>query len=233
MSLVNLPEAEEPTPEGVEDAESTPLPPPISGWRRALSTFVENVRGNFLPEKTEEKLLPNEQMEFEITLAWYRNIISALFFRRFWLWFIITIVAFGIVWVLTILLDFDSRYIFVPLGIFIFFAFYSLYEHLEYRQWRLIKTNARIIVYIPEPNNWPLVDSIELKGTPAVLDSNWSESGFWRIFQYFTGARDVYMSMVPIQFEQGKAVVKGALVFPDMMPDQIRLLKERVFKTNK
>lgn len=234
MSLVNLPEVEEPTAEGVEAADSTPLPPPSgSAWSRTLATFIENVRINFLPEKTEEKLLPNEEIEFEITLAWYRHIISSLFFHRFWFWFMLTIVALGTIWALATLLNFDSRYLFIPLGVFVIFALYSLYENLEHRQWRLIKTNARIIIYMPEPDNWPLVDSIELKGTPAVLDSNWSENAFWRVFQYFTGARDIYMSMVPIQFEQGKAVVKGALVFPDMMPDQIRLLKERVFRANK
>jgi hypothetical protein len=51
----------------------------------------------------------------------------------------------------------------------------------------------------------------------------------WRIFQAFTGARDVYLSLAGYQFVEGTARVRDALVMPDIMPEDVHQLKKLVF----
>ena len=94
------------------------------------------------------------------------------------------------------------------------------------------KTNARLIISIPQHDSFPLVDNIELKGLPTVLDTNWSKSAVWRIFQFFTGARDLYISLSAYKFVEGTARVGDALVIPDVMPRDVFELKRLVFKVS-
>jgi len=102
---------------------------------------------------------------------------------------------------------------------------------IEYRQWRLLKTNARLILSIPQPGSLFLVDNIELKALPNVIDTNWSRNPLWRLFQLVTGARDLYLSLVPYRFVENTARVGDALIFPDVMPEQVFELKRLVFTT--
>ena len=120
-------------------------------------------------------------------------------------------------------------YVFLPLGILLAISLLGLFERFEYLQYRLLKTNARLIISIPQHGAWPLIDNIELKGAPSILDTNWSTSPVWRVFQFFTGARDLYISMSGLQFVEGRAKVRDALVIPDIMPEDVFELKKLVF----
>ncbi|MBK7897570.1 MAG: hypothetical protein IPJ90_22355 [Anaerolineaceae bacterium] len=73
------------------------------------------------------------------------------------------------------------------------------------------------------------MDNIELKGLPQVVDTNWSRNPIWRVFQFFTGARDLYLSLAAYRFVEGTARVGDALIIPDVMPDQVFALKRLIF----
>ena len=179
-------------------------------------------RHNIWPEVD---FLPGEEVQLEVYLAWYRDITSTLVFGYFF-WLI------GVVLVGTALLFALNQNMYlalIPLILLVLLIIEGIREYLDYNQWRLIKTNKRLIISLPQHGSWPLVDTISLGTVPKVIDANWSSSFVWRVFQFFTGARDVYISLAAIQFQAGTAVVKDALVFPDVMPDDVFKLKELVF----
>ncbi|MBK9054552.1 MAG: hypothetical protein IPL78_27675 [Chloroflexi bacterium] len=117
----------------------------------------------------------------------------------------------------------------MPIVLFILLGIYAITERLEFMQYRLVKTNARLVISLPQTGAWPFVDNIELKGLPTVLDTNWSRNPIWRIFQVFTGARDLYISMSGYQFVEGSAKVKDSLRIPDVMAEDAFQLKRLVF----
>ncbi len=181
------------------------------------------------PENLSARLLPEEVVEVEIKLAWYRNFVGRVMRRYYVLLFIVAAAVSLAFFVAAPVLVIDPRWALLPLGLYAAGIVYGAYQYLEYLQRRMVKTNFRIIFFIPVPEQWPLVDAIDLKGLPAVVDTNWSPSPIWRFFQIITGARDLYISMVPFQFEKGQAQVKGALIIPDVMPEDVRALKEKIF----
>jgi hypothetical protein len=65
---------------------------------------------------------------------------------------------------------------------------------------------------------------------PAVVDTNWSPNIFWRAFQFFTGARDLAISLQGYRFIEGTARVADSLTMPDVMPDDVFELKRLIFK---
>jgi hypothetical protein len=77
------------------------------------------------------------------------------------------------------------------------------------------------------------VDNIELKGLPTVLDTNWSPNPIWRVFQFLTGARDLYISLAAYRFIEGTARVGDSLIIPDVMPIDVFELKRLVFSVPK
>ncbi len=194
-------------------------------WKRLPESFRWNIEDTFQPEDIAERLLPGEEPQLEIGLAWYRDIYGRIMFDYTAIVTLLTVIV-------TLLIVFSSLnilYALLPPLIFIIALFTAIYEHIIYKQWRLLKTNARLIISVPQPGSTliPLVDNIEIGGLPKVMDTNWSPNPLWRTFQFFTGARDVSLSLGGYQFETGK--VKDPLIIPDMMPDDIFKLRRLIF----
>ncbi|MEZ4643722.1 MAG: hypothetical protein R3E31_13500 [Chloroflexota bacterium] len=190
-------------------------------WQRIPLKYRQNVQ----PEVLSEQLLDGEQEQLQIHLAWYRDLLANLVFGHFVWWVVL-------VFVLTIIIlisPLNGFYAFVPFGALLVFMVEAGREYLEYHQWRLIKTNKRLIISLPEHGAWPLVDNIEMGDLPKVIDTNWSSNAVWRLFQFFTGARDVYISLTAFKFEEGTARVRDAIIIPDIMPDDVFKLKQLVF----
>lgn len=194
-----------------------------------FTASVQNIQDSFRPEDLVDRLLPGEEPVLEIHLAWYRDLLGTIVIDRLgWYVLVAAIVSF-ITAVVTSTQNYHWGLAFIPVSIFIGIFALAFHQRIIYLQYRLLKTNARFIISIPQPGSFPLVDNVELKGLPQVVDPNWSKSFFWRTFQFFTGARDVYISLVAIQFVDGAAKVGGALIIPDVMPDDIFELKRLVF----
>lgn len=101
---------------------------------------------------------------------------------------------------------------------------------LLYHQWRFILTNKRIIIIAPDARRRGFADAIYLKGGKIqVVDTSWSRSPIWGFFQAATGARDVILSLTGYEFKPEGAEVKGGLLFPDVMPQDIMRLEELIF----
>lgn len=199
-------------------------------WKRLPSGFRWNLEDTFLPEDITERLLPGEERQLEIHLAWYRDIIGLLVFDYFRYFLTATILASVLVFSFGVFQGFSLWFATLPFVILAALAATAVRERVEHNQWRLVKTNARFIISIPQHGAFPLVDNIELKGMPNVLDTNWSPNPFWRVFQFFTGARDLYISLAAYKFVEGTARVGDALIIPDVMPDDVFELRKLVFK---
>lgn len=204
--------------------------PFTDAFNRLWNLVPENLRDTFMPEDVTYRQIPGEETQLEIQMAWYRDIIGHVVFHNFYLILFICILSMIGVGIFARINEFRYYYVLIPLILLIGIIVMALLERLEYTQWRLLKTNSRLIISIPQHGAWPLVDNIELKGTPSIIDTNWSPQPFWRVFQFFTGARDLYISMSGLQFVEGKAKVKDALIIPDIMPDDVFELKKLVFK---
>jgi hypothetical protein len=112
----------------------------------------------------------------------------------------------------------------------LFFLFESAQEWLNYNQWQFIVTNKRFILITPHPQRHAFADVIYLKGGKIqVLDTNFSKSPLWGLFQVLQGTRDVMLSMSGYEFYETGAQVKGGLRFPDVRPEDIRRLEELIF----
>jgi len=202
----------------------------VSYWRRLPEHFRWNIEDTFQPEALEERLLPNEEPQLEIRLAWYRDITGGIVFHYFnYVLGVTLLLVVGLLLYALISGAFAWYFAFVPFGLLIALIIYATLERIEYRQWRLLKTNARLIISIPQPGSLFLVDNIELKGLPQVVDTNWSRNPVWRVFQFVTGARDLYLSLAAYRFVEGTARVGDALIIPDVMPDQVFALKRLIF----
>lgn len=201
-----------------------------SYWRRLPQHFRWNIEDTFQPAQLEERLLPNEEPQLEIRLAWYRDILGGLIFGYFNIVLGVTLLlVVGLLIYVVVTAAFAWYYAFTPFLLLLVLAGYAFLERIEYNQWRLLKTNARLIISIPQPGSLFLVDNIELKGLPQVVDTNWSKNPVWRVFQFVTGARDLYLSLAAYRFVEGTARVGDALIIPDVMPDQVFALKRLIF----
>ncbi len=112
----------------------------------------------------------------------------------------------------------------------LFMVFESIDGWIAYRQWQFILTDKRIILITPDPQRRGFADAIYLKrGKIQVLDTNFSRSPIWGLFQAFTGSRDVMLSMGGYEFLEEGAQVKGGLRFPDVAQADISQLEELIF----
>ena len=201
-----------------------------SYWRRLPQNFRWNIEDTFQPEALEERLLPNEEPQLEIRLAWYRDIAGEIMLERFnYVLAITLLLVVGLLIYGVVSAAFVWYWAFAPFAVLLGLLIYAAMERIIYRQWRLLKTNARLIISIPQPGSFFLVDNIELKGLPQVVDTNWSRNPVWRVFQFFTGARDLYLGLAAYRFVEGTARVGDALIIPDVMPDQVFALKRLIF----
>ncbi len=198
-------------------------------WQQVPERLRLNFSDTFQPENIYARLIPGEEKQIEIRMAWYRDILGHIMVHHFRVTLLITILSALIIVAFSFLAAFPIAYALIPFGVLIALTIIGSLERFEYLQYRLLKTNARLIISIPQHGAWPLVDNIELKGAPSILDTNWSPNPMWRIFQFFTGSRDLYISMSGLQFAEGRAKVKDALIIPDIMPEDVFELKKLVF----
>jgi hypothetical protein len=198
-------------------------------WYRLPYDIRRNIENNFLPENPMERPIPGEEVQLEIRPAWYRDILGHFFFHSTWQLAVLMLLLVLIVGILAFVFQFSFWSMLLPVALFILMGVYAIQERLEFMQYRLVKTNARFVISLPQHGAWPFVDNIELKGLPTVLDTNWSRNPIWRIFQVITGARDLYISMSGYQFAEGAAKVKDALCIPDVMAADAFELKRLVF----
>jgi len=209
----------------------------ISGTRRLLQRIWQqvperlrlNLNDTFQPENIYARMIPGEEEQLQIRMAWYRDILGRIVLHHFRTVLLVTILAALIIVAVSFIVTFSISYALIPFGMLLVLYLLGSLERFEYLQYRLLKTNARLIISIPQHGAWPLVDNIEIKGAPNILDTNWSPNPMWRIFQFFTGARDLYISMSGLQFTEGRAKVKDALIIPDIMPEDVFELKKLVF----
>lgn len=194
-----------------------------------FSASIQNIQDSFKPEDLVERLLPGEESLLEIHLAWYRDLLGQIVIDHFGWYLLFSAFITFITAVITSTQNYHWGIAFIPVFFFLGIFFGAFHQRVIYSQYRLLKTNARFIISVPQEGGFPLADNIELKGLPQVVDPNWSKNPLWRIFQFFTGARDVYISLVAIQFVDGSAKVGGALIIPDVMPDDVFKLKRLVF----
>ncbi len=194
-----------------------------------FSASLLNIQDSFKPGDLEDRLLPGEELQLEIHMAWYRDLLGRWILDRFALFLLAASVLTVMTGVITSTQNYHWGIAFIPVFFFISLFLLAFHQRIIYMQYRLQRTNARFIISIPQPNGFPLADNIELKGLPQVVDPNWSKNFIWRVFQFFTGARDVYISLVAYQFVDGSAKVGGALIIPDVMPEDIFELKRIVF----
>ena len=198
-------------------------------WRKLPQRLRWNLEDTFKPEDVSERLLPGEVVQREVHMAWYRDIIGTIVFEYFyWVLAVTLLSAIGIL-VFGLVNGLSLWLVGIPFLVMAVLIVWGIRDRIEHSQWRILKTNVRFIISIPVHNSWPLVDNVELKGSPAVLDGNWSKNPFWRVFQFFTGARDLSISLVGYAFDQGTAQVKNAITMPDIMPEDLFELKRLVF----
>ena len=132
-----------------------------SYWRRLPQNFRWNIEDTFQPEDLEERLLPNEEPQLEIRLAWYRDIVGGLVFHYFnYVLGTTFLLASGLLLYSLFDAAFAWYFALVPFALLIVLSIYAIMERIEYRQWRLLKTNARLIISIPQPGSLFLVDNI-------------------------------------------------------------------------
>ena len=198
-------------------------------WNRLPYDVRRNIEVNFFPENPMERPIPGEEVQLEIRPAWYRDILGHIFFHNTWQLLTVAVILTIVIAILAYLFQFFPYISALPSVLFLLMGLYSIRERIEFMQYRLVKTNARLIISLPQHGGWPFVDNIEIKGLPTVLDTNWSKNPIWRVFQVFTGARDLYISMAGYQFVEGSAKVRDALSIPDVMPDDAIYLKRLVF----
>jgi hypothetical protein len=180
------------------------------------------------------QLLRDEEVQIEIRQAWYRQVVPFGILRYWWIMLLFSLA-------LTVALGYlASRFGGSPaLGLFGLLlplaAFgWATEEKLRYKQWLLLVTNRRTIVYMPAPRSRLLVDNVRLQaGRIQVVDVNFSPSRWWRLFQLMTGARDLVISISGYEFKPDAAEVKGGLVIPDIMPEDVSKLEEIVFPLKK
>ncbi len=198
-------------------------------WKFIPEQWRLNLGDSFQPENIKDRLIPGEEIQLEIQLAWYRDILGHVVYHYFRYLVFAMVIASIIIAVVSNTLGIGLINVLIPLAILLLASAFGSLERFDYLQFRLLKTNARLVISIPLHGSWPLVDNIELKGAPSILDTNWSPHPVWRVFQFFTGARDLYISMSGLQFVEGKAKVKDALIIPDIMPKDVFELKKLVF----
>ncbi len=196
----------------------------LQATRARMATFIDYA----LPPSYERLLLDGEKVLLEIRQAPYRVTLPGFVLR--WWWLVLFLTAGPLV----LLFYFISALILFPLALLLplLILARAATERLHYEQWRLIITDKRTIIYMPDPDSWWRVDNVRMGGAKkiAVVDTNFSHSPWWGLFQTATGARDLVISISGYAFKANRAEVQGGLTFPDVMPQDVRKLEEIIFK---
>ncbi len=207
---------------------STPPAPPSvpKDLRTGFAGFWGRLSQSVLPDV---HYLEGEILKLTIRMAPYRKNVPRMFIRVGGAFLLLGLVLVGLAflpgWPPPARLWFGALAV---LGLYL--LGYGLQSLLLYEQWQFILTDKRIILITPDPDRRGFADAIYLKqGKIQVLDTNWSASPFWGIFQAVKGSRDVMLSMSGYEFQETGAKVKGGLRFPDVTPDNIRRLEALIF----
>ena len=189
--------------------------------QRAINPFLES----FLPKP---HYLEGEEVQQVIGMANYRANVPKLLGALGAILLIPSLILFGVAsLVQESTLELASAIIVVAA---LFLLFESAQQWLNYNQWQFIVTNKRFILVTPHPQRRGFADVIYLKGGKIqVLDTNFSKSPLWGLFQMIQGTRDVMLSMSGYEFLETGAQVKGGLRFPDVSPEDILKLEQLIF----
>ena len=202
-----------------------------TGFGKLLSKATRDITEDIVPRP---RLLRDEEVQIEIRQAWYRQVVPTGILRY---WFIILAAAEILGMVLGYVMYQLNGLLIAGGTVFLLFLVLvteAAEERLRYNQWLLLVTNRRTIVYMPIPKSRFLVDNVRLQaGKIQVVDVNLSPNQWWRIWQLFTGARDLVISISGYEFKPDAAEVKGGLVIPDVMPEDVSKLEEIVFPLKK
>ena len=190
-------------------------------YEKSIRPFVQS----FFPKP---HYLEGETVQQKIRMAQYRAEMPRIFATAGVVLLVPALVAF------IFLAVFGSDASKMVAAIFTILALLLLYEAAEswmaYHQWQVIVTNKRFILITPDPNRKGFADVIYLKaGKIQVLDTNFSRSPVWGLFQILTGSRDVMLSLSGYEFVESGAKVKGGLRFPDVKVEDIDRLEQLVF----
>jgi hypothetical protein len=203
---------------------------------RALSErFVNPFLDSFIPRP---HYLENEEIKLEIRMAPYRAKAPKVLGLVGLILLFPSLIVFGLMAVVARSTPETAEIINTDTGelvaaAFIIISLFLLFEAaqtwLDYQQWRFILTNKRIILVTPDPEQEGLADAIYLSpGAIRIIDTNFSKSPLWGIFQVLRGTRDVMMSP-GYEFREEGARVKGGLRFPDVSPEDVKALEEYIF----
>lgn len=236
MTETPAPTPEKNTPQPVEQ------PKPADTGKDLRSRFTRLVGGfmeSFLPKPT---YFEDEVIQQVIHMAPYRARVPKYFGLLGFLLLFLTVFGFAYVSLntpkgdaepppaLEQLLGNIEMMSWLGLIASIFLFFKAVQTSLAYQQWQFITTNKRIIITTPDPDRELFADAIYLKNdTIKVLDTNFSTNAIWAPFQIATGARDVMLSTGAYAFMEKGAKVKDGIRFPDVTPQDIKLLEKLVF----
>ncbi|HOU15201.1 MAG TPA: hypothetical protein PKZ84_19015 [Anaerolineae bacterium] len=205
--------------------EKSRIPVVLQTVWKLFERIAHPILETFLPKP---RYLEGEEVKQIIQMAQYRAEIPKLLGAFGTLVFVPALIGLGVT-----ALYYSERERFIA-AIFViaalFFLFESAQEWLLYNQWKFIVTNKRFILITPHPERRGFADVIYLKGGKIqVLDTNFSKSPVWGLFQAILGTRDVMLSMSGYEFKETGAQVKGGLRFPDVRPEDIKRLEELIF----
>ncbi len=176
------------------------------------------------------QLLRDEEIQIEIHQAWYRHRLPYKILHEAWITLLITLSAMVMIGFLATWLGVSPLFSLVAFLLPPMLLMWATQEMMRYKQWQLLVTNRRTIVYMPAPRSRFLVDNVRLQaGKIQVVDVSFSPNRWWRIFQLLTGARDLVISISGYEFKPDAAEVKGGLIIPDVMREDITRLEEIVF----
>jgi hypothetical protein len=225
-----------PPPSAEPDVSPPPSPPwgilserlsPIGFIRDARRAWAD-LKSSVLPRLD---LLEGEAVKLDIHQAYYRYAVPLWLWEHRVLILILTTILGILIGVWSVRSGaswmFGFAAFLIPLVLFV----WVVEEFVHYKQWRLVLTNWRTILYMPAAKSRWLVDDIRLQaGKIQVVDVNFSSNPWWRMFQIFTGSRDLIISISGYGFKANSAEVKDGLIIPDVGPDDIKKLEELVFK---
>lgn len=198
-------------------------------WARLFPPRLHDI---VLPHGVDDQLNPNEEILLIVYQAWYKNFSAILFFNYYQFIVIGGLLLTSLIAYFQLDLGFFPNWLWnlaLPWVLILGWLAYAVFENLQYLKWRLVITNSRIIFATPQRDAWYLSDTIQLNGKPKVVDANWSDKDIGRLMQMVTGSRDVFISLLGLQFVEGTAKVKDALVMPDVEMEKIERLKRIVF----
>ncbi len=122
--------------------------------------FRWHIEDSFQPEDISERLLPGETPILQIGLAWYRAFPANIIFRYFTLLIVLTIVSTAVLLLLGYLQILSYWFAHVPIVTVVSLISGSARQYIVYNQWRVLKTNKRLIISLPQPKGFPLIENI-------------------------------------------------------------------------